>query len=75
MKLMEKDKIIFNQSQKEQELNLIIEKLNSELLIQNKNNENLKNKIQRIEKNLKQNESSLNSKVIMMMKTISKIKI
>ena len=62
MKLMEKDKIIFNQSQKEQELNLIIEKLNSELLIQNKNNENLKNKIQRIEKNLKQNESSLNKK-------------
>ena len=52
IKIMEKDKIIFKNRQKEQELNLNIEKLNSELKSQKLINDNLNSKIQILEQSL-----------------------
>ena len=52
IKIMEKDKIIFKNRQKEQELNLNIEKLNSELKSQKLINDNLNSKIQILEQRI-----------------------
>ena len=56
IKIMEKDKIIFQNRKKEQELTNTIEQLNSELNNQKLINENLSNKIQTLEKNQEKKE-------------------
>ena len=58
IKIMEKDKIIFKNRQKELELNTNIEKLNSELNSQKLINEKLNNKIQLLEQNLKEHKEN-----------------
>ena len=60
VKIMEKDKVIFKNRQKEQELNMTIEKLTSELNNQNGINQELNSKIQNLEKNLNKKNNDYN---------------